>query len=81
MWNSENDVGDPPVVGYVVYYKAPRTESWSNSSMIICSETLQYTQTGLQEETHYTFTVSAVRDGEMGVGPMGPPVMKNTSGK
>ncbi|PIK58189.1 putative receptor-type tyrosine-protein phosphatase kappa [Apostichopus japonicus] len=77
-WNEQTDVGDPPVVGYVVYYRKNVTESWSNVTIIESSQLLQYTQKNLEEDTIYAFSVSAVREGDMGEGRMGPPVTVKT---
>ncbi|XP_071854125.1 uncharacterized protein [Apostichopus japonicus] len=71
-WGEQTDVGDPPVVGYIVYYRKNATDSWSTDTIIEASQLLQYTQTNLEEDTIYAFSVSAVREGHMGEGPMGP---------
>ncbi|PIK41924.1 putative neogenin-like, partial [Apostichopus japonicus] len=77
-WNVQTDVGDPPVVGYVVYYRKNANDSWSNVTIIESSQLLQYTQTNLEEDTIYAFSVSAVREGDMGEGSMGPPMTAKT---
>ncbi|XP_071852041.1 uncharacterized protein [Apostichopus japonicus] len=77
-WDEETDVGDPPVVSYIVHYRKNATDSWSNVTIIESSQLLQYTQTNLEEDTIYAFSVSAVREGDMGEGPMGPPITVKT---
>ncbi|PIK54584.1 putative angiopoietin-1 receptor-like [Apostichopus japonicus] len=77
-WDEQTDVGDPPVVGYIVYYRKKATDSWSNVTIKESSQLLQYTQTNLEEDTIYAFSVSAVRAGDMGEGPMGPPMTVKT---
>ncbi|XP_071813580.1 uncharacterized protein [Apostichopus japonicus] len=77
-WDEGTDVGDPPVVGYIVYYRKNATDSWSNVTIIESSQLLQYTHTNLEEDTKYVFSVSAVREGDMGEGRMGPPMTVKT---
>ncbi|XP_071813578.1 uncharacterized protein [Apostichopus japonicus] len=77
-WDEGTDVGDPPVVGYIVYYRNNATDSWSTGSIKESSQLLQYTQTNLEEDTKYVFSVSAVREGDMGEGLMGPPTTVKT---
>ncbi|PIK54587.1 putative angiopoietin-1 receptor-like [Apostichopus japonicus] len=77
-WDEGTDVGDPPVVSYIVHYRKNATDSWSNVTIIESSQLLQYTQTNLEEDTIYAFSVSAVREGDMGEGPMGPPMTVKT---
>ncbi|XP_072173213.1 angiopoietin-1 receptor-like [Diadema setosum] len=68
-WNEETDVGDPPLSGYLVYYK----EKISNGDFIRLemrtdrlapSETI----TNLTPDTDYLFAVSAQRLGAGGIG-------------
>ncbi|PIK54582.1 putative receptor-type tyrosine-protein phosphatase mu-like [Apostichopus japonicus] len=77
-WDEQTDVGDPPVVSYIVYFRKDATDSQSNVTIIESSQLLQYTQTNLEEDTIYAFSVSAVREGDMGEGPMGPPMTAKT---
>ncbi|PIK46302.1 putative tyrosine-protein kinase [Apostichopus japonicus] len=77
-WDEQTDVGDPPVVGYILYYRKDATDSWSYVTVIESTQLLQYTQTNLEEDTIYAFSVSAVREGDMGEGPMGPPMTVKT---
>ncbi|XP_071852410.1 uncharacterized protein [Apostichopus japonicus] len=77
-WDVQTDVGDPPVVSYIVYYRKNATDSWSTGTIIESSQLLQYTQTNLEEDTIYAFSVSAVREGDMGEGPMGPTMTVKT---
>ncbi|PIK46307.1 putative tyrosine-protein kinase [Apostichopus japonicus] len=46
--------------------------------IIESSQLLQYTQTNLEEDTIYAFSVSTVREGDMGEGPRGPPMTVKT---
>ncbi|PIK49437.1 hypothetical protein BSL78_13700 [Apostichopus japonicus] len=77
-WDEQTDVGDPPVVGYIVYYRKDAFDGWSTDTIIEASQLLQYTHTNLEEDTKYIFSVSAVREGDMGEGPMGPPLTVKT---
>ncbi|PIK40330.1 putative tyrosine-protein kinase, partial [Apostichopus japonicus] len=77
-WDEQTDVGDPPVVGYIVYYRKDATDSWSDVTIIESSQLLQYTQTNLEEDTIYAFSVSTVREGDMGEGSVGPPMTVKT---
>ncbi|PIK33348.1 putative angiopoietin-1 receptor-like, partial [Apostichopus japonicus] len=75
-WEEEIDVGDPPLVGYVVHIKEASSTLWTNRSVIINS--LEYRLIHLEHDTNYTVSVSAVREGEMGEGPRGPPITVKT---
>ncbi|XP_071854063.1 uncharacterized protein [Apostichopus japonicus] len=77
-WDEGTDFGDPPVVGYIVYYRKDATDSWGTDTIIESSKLLQYTHTNLEEDTIYAFSVSAVREGDMGEGPIGPPMTVKT---
>ncbi|PIK54594.1 putative receptor-type tyrosine-protein phosphatase kappa [Apostichopus japonicus] len=54
--------------------------AWLNTTLshYESSQLLQYTQTNLEEDIIYAFSVSTVRAGDMGEGPMGPPVTVKT---
>ncbi|KAJ8040910.1 Receptor-type tyrosine-protein phosphatase T [Holothuria leucospilota] len=76
-WEETTDVGDPPLVGYVPYYKVTEENDWVQSEMV-SHETLIYTFTSLNPETYYLFSVSAVRAGEGGEGPKSPELSMRT---
>ncbi|KAJ8040874.1 Receptor-type tyrosine-protein phosphatase delta [Holothuria leucospilota] len=67
-WNEKTDAGDPPVIGYIPYYKKLEGNLWISSNMT-SADTLMFTANGLDPETSYSFSVSAVRDGKGGEGP------------
>ncbi|KAJ8040049.1 Receptor-type tyrosine-protein phosphatase alpha [Holothuria leucospilota] len=68
-WEEGIDVGDPPVVGYVVYYREMGAKDWFNGSF---NKPMEITVTDLDEDTIYQFSVAVVRSGKDGKGPMGP---------
>ncbi|KAJ8040868.1 hypothetical protein HOLleu_15294 [Holothuria leucospilota] len=67
-WNENNDAGDPPVIGYIPYYRKIDGNLWIRNKMT-SADTLMFTANGLDPETSTSFRVSAVRDGEGGEGP------------
>ncbi|PIK44639.1 putative receptor-type tyrosine-protein phosphatase alpha-like isoform X1 [Apostichopus japonicus] len=75
-WDEEIDVGDPPLVGYVVHIKGASSTLWNNRSVMINS--LEYRLIHLEHDTNYTVSVSAVREGEKGEGPRGPSITVKT---
>ncbi|KAJ8040649.1 Receptor-type tyrosine-protein phosphatase epsilon [Holothuria leucospilota] len=77
-WDAEKDVGDPPVVSYVTYYKEEATDVWMRGSDMSRDEALEYTASDLKMDVNYTFAVSAVRDGDGGEGPRSPPLTVKT---
>ncbi|XP_071841590.1 uncharacterized protein [Apostichopus japonicus] len=77
-WDEETDVGDPPVVAYIPYYKMDPSQDWMSGSRIQADQTLEYTASSLESDRNYTFSVAAVREGEGGEGPRGPPVTIKT---
>ncbi|XP_071826210.1 uncharacterized protein [Apostichopus japonicus] len=77
-WDEENDVGDPPVVAYIPYYKMDPSQDWMNGSRIQADQKLKYTASSLESDRNYTFSVAAVREGEGGEGPRGPAVTIKT---
>ncbi|XP_071844247.1 uncharacterized protein [Apostichopus japonicus] len=77
-WNEETDVGDPPVVAYIPYYRMDPSQDWMSGSRIQSDQTLEYAATSLESDRNYTFSVAAVRAGEGGEGPRGPPVTIKT---
>ncbi|XP_071952981.1 uncharacterized protein [Antedon mediterranea] len=66
-WNSDTDDGDGPVVGYFLYHKLSNTNDWKKT---LYENSLSGTNNGLCDK-EYTFSVSAVRPGEGGEGPIG----------
>ncbi|PIK48270.1 putative receptor-type tyrosine-protein phosphatase mu-like [Apostichopus japonicus] len=77
-WNEETDVGDPPVVAYIPYYRMDPSQDWMSGSRIQPDQTLEYAATSLESDRNYTFSVAAVRAGEGGEGPRGPAVTIKT---
>ncbi|XP_071952980.1 uncharacterized protein [Antedon mediterranea] len=67
-WNSNTDDGDGPVVGYFLYHKLNNTDIWNHGLYI---NALSGPVSELMWDTEYTFSVSAVRPGEGGEGPIG----------
>ncbi|XP_033117527.1 multiple epidermal growth factor-like domains protein 6 [Anneissia japonica] len=74
MWRewstSSGDSGDPPIIGYVVYYKQ-RSLSSEPFRRAFQVSGLTATVTGLHWEEAYKFAIAAVREGAGGEGPMG----------
>ncbi|XP_071836035.1 uncharacterized protein [Apostichopus japonicus] len=77
-WDEETDVGDPPVVAYIPYYKMDPSQDWMNGSRIQADQTLQYTASSLESDRNYTFSVATVREGEGGEGLRSPAVTIKT---
>ncbi|XP_071854861.1 uncharacterized protein [Apostichopus japonicus] len=71
-WDEENEDGDPPVIGYTPYYKLESEQDWSNQDIYTSIKALNFTFTALTPEERYSFSVAAVREGEMGEGPKSP---------
>ncbi|XP_071952977.1 uncharacterized protein [Antedon mediterranea] len=67
-WNSNTDDGDGPVVGYFLYHKLSNTNDWKKT---FDENSLSGNVSELMWDTEYTFSVSAVRPGEGGEGPIG----------
>ncbi|XP_030852470.1 receptor-type tyrosine-protein phosphatase kappa [Strongylocentrotus purpuratus] len=68
-WSEEDDIGDPPLVGYDVFVKKDgdwvtdqRVEQPTTSAFVI----------NLTPDTEYRFRVAAVREGTGGTGPESP---------
>ncbi|KAJ8040912.1 Angiopoietin-1 receptor [Holothuria leucospilota] len=76
-WDATTNDGDSPLVGYIPYYKVSDENDWIPGDMV-SHETLMYTFTSLNPETYYSFSVSAVRAGEGGVGPKSPELSVKT---
>ncbi|PIK41928.1 putative tyrosine-protein kinase [Apostichopus japonicus] len=70
-WNDINDIGDPPVIGYVPYYRTNEEEYWNSTDSVQANEmpTLSFTFSNLLPDTLYQFSVAAVREGSFGEGP------------
>ncbi|XP_071954249.1 uncharacterized protein [Antedon mediterranea] len=66
-WDSNTDYGNGPVVGYFLYHKLSNTNDWMKR---LYENSLSGTVNGLCDK-EYTFSVSAVRPGEGGEGPIG----------
>ncbi|XP_071952994.1 immunoglobulin superfamily member 22-like [Antedon mediterranea] len=67
-WNSNTDDGDGPVVGYFLYHKLSNTNDWKKT---FYENALSGNVSELMWDTEYTFSVSAVKPGEGGEGPIG----------
>ena len=74
-WNQDTDVGDPPLVAYVIYVDLNTTEG--RIEMVDSSFTSIIVR-NLQANTTYEFRVAAVREGDGGIGPPSPPVSATT---
>ncbi|XP_071500268.1 tyrosine-protein kinase receptor Tie-1-like [Diadema antillarum] len=73
-WRAETDVGDPPVIGYGVFYQGEVDNAWWEAVNVTYGENLTATVAGLREDTVYRFAVAAVREGPGGTGEPGPTV-------
>ncbi|PIK34678.1 putative receptor-type tyrosine-protein phosphatase U-like [Apostichopus japonicus] len=71
-WDEQNEDGDPPVIGYTPYYKLASEQDWSIQDTSTSIKALNFTFTALTPEKRYSFSVAAVREGEMGEGPKSP---------
>ncbi|XP_071954250.1 angiopoietin-1 receptor-like [Antedon mediterranea] len=67
-WNNNTDDGDGPVVGYFLYHTQINMTNWKKT---LYENSLSGTVNGLLWDTEYIFSVSAVRPGEGGEGPVG----------
>lgn len=76
-WNDTTNDGDPPLVGYIPYYKKIEDNDWMPSEMV-SSKTLLYTFTSLNPDTYYSVSVSSVREGKGGEGPRSPELSLRT---
>ncbi|KAJ8040184.1 Receptor-type tyrosine-protein phosphatase alpha [Holothuria leucospilota] len=71
-WDEDTDVGDPPLIGYITYYKDENDDNWIIGTDVSENETLEYTFIDLVSDTNYLFSVAAVREGEGGEGSKSP---------
>ncbi|KAJ8040900.1 Tyrosine-protein kinase receptor Tie-1 [Holothuria leucospilota] len=78
VWDETTDVGDPPLVGYIPYYKVTEDNNWIPCEIVL-PHTLLYTFTSLNPESYYSLSVSAVRAGEGGEGPKSPELSVRTT--
>ncbi|XP_063968198.1 angiopoietin-1 receptor-like, partial [Lytechinus pictus] len=68
-WKAGVDIGDPPVIGYNVYYKEAVSSTWirvDRRNPLDVSEFID----GLDPDSDYLFAVSVVREGDGGEGPL-----------
>ncbi|KAJ8040191.1 Immunoglobulin superfamily member 22 [Holothuria leucospilota] len=72
-WDENTDVGDPPIVGYIPYYRKQGDNIWIPESHVPKGDQLQFTFNNLDSDTYYSFSVAAVREGEGGEGSRSPP--------
>ncbi|XP_041475930.1 receptor-type tyrosine-protein phosphatase mu-like [Lytechinus variegatus] len=70
-WMAREDIGDPPLIGYNVYYKEEALDSlpWIQFDRENDTEAAERAD-GLDPDTDYIFAVSAVREGQGGEGPL-----------
>ncbi|XP_071481357.1 receptor-type tyrosine-protein phosphatase epsilon-like [Diadema antillarum] len=70
-WTPGVDQGDPPLVAYKVYRRAPSGEDWMEDQ-VVNDDVTSVNVTGLDPDTSYLFSVAAVREGLGGEGPRSP---------
>eukprot|EP00057_Strongylocentrotus_purpuratus_P012299 XP_011666773.1 PREDICTED: angiopoietin-1 receptor-like [Strongylocentrotus purpuratus] len=68
-WSEEDDIGDPPLIGYDVFVK--RNGDWVHDQRPNQLTTLAIV-INLKPDTDYRFRVAAVRKGTGGTGPLSP---------
>eukprot|EP00057_Strongylocentrotus_purpuratus_P017190 XP_011671664.1 PREDICTED: angiopoietin-1 receptor-like [Strongylocentrotus purpuratus] len=68
-WSEEDDIGDPPLVGYDVFVK--KESDWVTDQRVDQVTTLAIVS-NLTPDTDYRFRVAAVREGTGGTGPVSP---------
>ncbi|XP_030832293.1 receptor-type tyrosine-protein phosphatase mu-like [Strongylocentrotus purpuratus] len=68
-WSEEDDIGDPPLVGYDVFVK--KDGDWVTDQRVdqVTTSTIV---SNLTPDTDYMFRVAAVREGTGGTGPLSP---------
>lgn len=78
-WDQQIDIGDPPIVGYVIYYReTTEAELWMPAHNTSHNETLEFTYSSLRDDTIYEFSVAAAREGLYGLGRRSPSVTIRT---
>ncbi|KAJ8035144.1 Tyrosine-protein kinase receptor Tie-1 [Holothuria leucospilota] len=77
VWDEIRDGGDPPLVGYIPYFKFTGETDWMSSD-IVSPSTHMYTFTSMDPDTIYSFSVSAAREGIGGEGPRSPEISVRT---
>ncbi|KAJ8040302.1 Receptor-type tyrosine-protein phosphatase kappa [Holothuria leucospilota] len=77
-WDPAMDVGDPPIVAYIPYYRMDASDQWISGPRILRNETLQFKADNLEVDTLYDLRVAVVREGENGEGPRSPSVKVKT---
>ncbi|XP_071851434.1 uncharacterized protein [Apostichopus japonicus] len=75
-WDAVKDMGEPPIVAYIPYYRKISTKEWIAGP--INNTSLTFTVVNLDSDTLYVFSVAAVREGENGEGPRSPEVSFRT---
>ncbi|KAJ8040194.1 Receptor-type tyrosine-protein phosphatase T [Holothuria leucospilota] len=70
-WDGATDVGDPPILEYIPYYKK-QGETWTSRNRVPRNGLLQFTLDNLDPDIQYSFSVVTIREGEGGEGPMSP---------
>ena len=66
-WREGTDIGDLPLVSYVLYRKTAESD-WIEAKRV--NTTSIFTDVdGLDPDTDYSFSIAAVRDGPGGTGP------------
>ena len=68
-WSEEDDIGDPPLVGYDVFVN--KDGDWVTDQRVD-QLTTSAIVSNLTPDTEYMFRVAAVREGTGGTGPMSP---------
>ena len=68
-WSEEDDIGDPPLVGYVFFLN--QDGDWVTEQRVD-QLTTSAIVSNLTPDTDYMFRVAAVREGTGGTGPVSP---------
>nr|XP_054772916.1 angiopoietin-1 receptor-like [Lytechinus pictus] len=68
-WRAGVDIGDPPVIGYNVYYREAVSPTWIRVDRRNPLDVSEFVD-GLDPDSDYLFAVSAVREGDGGEGPL-----------
>ncbi|PIK40735.1 putative tyrosine-protein kinase [Apostichopus japonicus] len=75
-WDAVKDMGEPPIVAYIPYYRKMSTKEWIAGP--INNTSLTFTAVNLDSDTLYVFSVAAVREGEKGEGTRSPGISFRT---